>query len=976
VSRGPVAAPIAEPAAVGPLLKDDVRKVHNAVFAFGRFRLNPAERLLLEDGKPLPLGGRALEILVTLVEFAGETVPKEQLIRRVWPDTVVDEGALRVHVAKVRKALGDGRDGNRFIGNIPGRGYSFVAPVTHEQQHVPPSAPESGPTLVGNLPAQLTRVIGRGDIIATVVERVARQRVLTIVGPGGIGKTTVAVAAAEALSRSFADGVWFVSLASLQDPALVPSAVSAVLGSTPGIGDPLSSLVAWLRDKRALIVLDSCEHVVAAVAAAVETMLKGAPQLAILATSQEPLRAEGELLLRVPPLESPPEKSSFTATEALGFPAVELFNERALATLDSFVLTDVDVPVTLEICRRLDGVPLAIELAAARVGVLDVRGLAAQLDDRFAVLTGGRRTALPRQQTLRATIDWSYELLSEPEQRLLCRLAVFSAGFTLETAVAVTRKGVDTTAVVSEGVASLIAKSLVSRDGLSPTGRWRLLETIRAYALEKLTESGEASAFARRHAEYFRTLVVPDETNPVLRISTDDVARYGREIDNIRAALAWSFSPGGDAGIGITLTAAFAPVWLHLALVVECRERTEYAVNVLGSGFDLCAPLERRLCIALGVALTLTMGPVERTRTILTRARKLAESVGDVEAELRMLWAQWSMENNMGEYRLAQATAQRFSLVAQRTGDAAFINLAEHFVGFAQLYDGQLREARDRLEHSFKNYVAPPNGRHRILFHYDQRVLARARLARVLCLQGYVDRAREQAQISFEEAQATDAGFTLCWVLHHAVCPIALMTGDIDGADRAVATMGDLATRFDADLWKILMSCWEGKALVERRGFARGCALLRKSLDTCDQTGWRICNPEFLGVLAQGLAELGQLDTALVTVDKALASADTTGALCDIPELLRIKGEILLRDGANNPLSAAEACFLGAMTVAQQQGAAFWELRATLSLAQMWSKHHRQTEAKQVLALVYDKFTEGFETTHLVSARDLLRRLT
>jgi predicted ATPase/DNA-binding winged helix-turn-helix (wHTH) protein len=951
--------------------------VDNAIFAFGQFRLNPAERLLLADGKPLPLGSRALEILVTLVEHAGETVSKDQLIRRVWPDTVVDEGALRVHVAKVRKALGDGREGNRFIGNVPGRGYSFVAPVTREQPQVPlPIGPPSGLAVTGNLPAQLTRVIGRDDIIATVVERAARQRVLTIIGPGGIGKTTVAVAAAEVLSGSFADGVWFVSLASLHDPALVPSAVSAVLGNAPGVGDPLSSLVGWLRDKRALIVLDSCEHVVAAAAVAVETMLKAAPQLAILATSQEPLRAEGERLLRVPPLESPPERSSLTATEALGFSAVELFKERASATLDSFVLTDGDVPVTLEICRRLDGVPLAIELAAARIGVLDVRGLAAQLDDRFAVLTGGRRTALPRQQTLRATIDWSYELLSEPERRLLYRLAVFSAGFTLEMAIAVSRVGGEMPAFVSEIVASLIAKSLVSRDGLSRTGRWRLLETIRAYALEKLAESGEASALARRHAEYFRTLVVPDETNPVLRISTNDVAQYGLEVDNIRAALDWSFSPRGDVGIGITLTAAFAPVWLHLALVVECRERTGYAVDLLASGFDLHAPLERRLCIALGVALTLTMGPVERTRTVLARARELAESVDDVEAELRMLWAQWSMENNMGEYRLAQATAQRFCLVAQRTGDAAFIDLAEHFVGSTLLYDGQLSEARSRLEHALENYVAPKSGRHRILFHYDQHALARARLARVLCLQGYADRAREQAQMSFEEAQVTDPGFTLSWVLHHAVCPIALMTGDFNGADRAVATLSDLATRLDADLWKILVGCWEGKALVERHGSAQGCALLRKSLDTCDETGWRICNAEFLGVLAKGLAELGQLDTALVTVDQALARADSTGELCDIPDLLRIKGEILLHEGANDPSSSAEACFLGAMTLAQQQGAALWELRAALSLARMWAKQHRQSEAKQVLALVYDKFTEGFETTPLISARDLLQRLT
>jgi len=629
-------------------LKDD-SPVDEESFVFGAFRLIPAQRMLLEDGRPVHLGSRALDVLVALVQGAGETLHKDQLIAFAWPDTVVDEGALRVHVAALRRALGDARGGNRFIANIPGRGYSFVAPVRREQGQEAAKLPNT-PGLGENLPAQLSRVIGRAEVIATVMSRVSQHRFLTIVGPGGIGKTTVAVAAAKALSGSYADGVWFVGLGSLQDPALVPSAVGAVLGSPPGVGDPLSSLVAWLRGKCALIIIDNCEHVVGAAAATSEAMLKAAPRVAILATSREPLRAEGEWLLRLPSLEVPPERSGLTASEALGFPAVELFSERAVATLDGFDLPDADIPFALEICRRLDGVPLAIELAAAQVDVFGVRGLAAHLDDRLAVLTRGRRTAMPRQQTLRATIDWSYELLTEPERRLLCRLAIFPAGFGLEAAAAVSSRGDDAPAVVGEGIASLVAKSLVTRDGSTP-GRWRLLETIRAYALEKLFESGETNETARRHAEFFRKLVVPATTSEILRISVGDVARFGGEIANVRAALDWSFSPTGDAAIGVALTAAFAPVWLHLSLVVECRQRTEHALDTFSPDFNLAAPLERRLHIALGIALTLTMGPVERTRTILAKARRLAESVNDVEAELHMLWAQWSMENILGEYR-------------------------------------------------------------------------------------------------------------------------------------------------------------------------------------------------------------------------------------------------------------------------------------------------------------------------------------
>ena len=943
-------------------------------FTFGSFRLIPAQRILSEDGNPVHLGSRALDILAALTERAGETVTKEQLIARAWPDMVVDEGALRVHVAALRRALRDGRGGNRFITNIPGRGYSFVAPVRREPGRE--TAVRLNPQALGNnLPAQLTRVIGRTEIIATIVARAVQQRFLTIVGPGGVGKTTVAVAAAGALGDSYSDGVWFVGLGSLQDPALVTSAISAAMGGTPGVGDPLSSLLAWLRDKHALIILDNCEHVINAVAAAAEAMLKAAPQVTILATSREALRAEGEWLLRLPSLGVPPEGSGLTAAEALSFPAVELFSERATAALGGLGLADADIPAVLEICRHLDGVPLAIELAAAQADVFGVRGLAARLDDRFAVLTKGRRTALPRQQTLRATIDWSYELVPESERRLLCRLSVFPAGFTLEAAEAVMSESDDAPAVVDEGIANLVAKSLVSRDGSTPAGRWRLLETIRAYALEKLAEIGEVSVAARRHAEFFRDLIVPAGTNEVLRLSIDDVARYGREIDNVRAALDWSFSQGGDAAIGVALTAAFAPVWLHLSLVIECRERAERAVEILAPGFNLGAPLERRLHIALAVALILTMGPVDRTRAVVAKARELAESVDDVEAQLRMLWAQWSVEFTTGECRAARATVRRFSEVARRTGDEGLVLVADRLIGNMRRIAGRPSEARMLLERVLERYAAPKNQRHRILFHYDQHVLARATLAHVLCLQGYVDQAKEQARISFEEAGTSDDGFSRCWALQYAVCPIALMTGDMAVADHAVASMNDLAARLDATLWKILGSFWEGKLLVERREFARGSALLQKALDKCDQTGWRICNAEFLGVLAKGLAGLGQLDTALVTVDKALARAEQSGERYSIPELLRIKGEVLLQQAANAGQSAGEDCLLDAIAAAREQGALFWELRAALSLARLRTNQNRQDEANQILGPVYDQFTEGFEAADLKQAKSLLEQL-
>jgi len=478
--------------------------VDDAAFTFGPFRLHPAERLLLQEGKPLRLGSRAFEILVILVERAGETVLKDQLLGRVWPDTIVDEGALRVHVAALRKALGDGRDGNRFISNISGRGYSFVASVTREKRQET-AAPPSRPALGGNLPAQLMRVIGRSDIIATAVSRLSQHRLLTIVGPGGIGKTTVALATAEATSASCPDGVWFIGLSTIIDAALVPGAVGATLGMPPSNIDPLTALGAWLRGKHLLIVLDCCEHVVGAAAAIAEAVLRRAPGVRVLATSREPLRAEGEWLLRLPSLRVPSASTPLSATEALGFSAVELFHERATAAAEGFVLSDDDVPYVLEICRRLDGMPLALELAAAQIDVFGVKGLAARLEDRLAVLTRGRRTALPRHQTLRAAIDWSYTLLAEPERVVLRRLAVFAGAFSLATASAVATCREIPPSQVLDGLSSLVAKSLVSAEVDGSVTRYRLLDTMRAYVLEKLDESGEREPLARRHAEYYRT---------------------------------------------------------------------------------------------------------------------------------------------------------------------------------------------------------------------------------------------------------------------------------------------------------------------------------------------------------------------------------------------------------------------------------------------------------------------------------------
>jgi predicted ATPase len=433
-----------------------------------------------------------------LVERAGELVSKDELMARVWPNTFVEESNLKVQVAGLRRALGDRRGSHRYLATISGRGYRFVAPVMFADG----LATRAG--RAHNLPVPIARMIDRTDAVIVLKTQLSRHRLVTIVGPGGIGKTTVALALARGLVGAYEDGVRFVDLAPLKDAHLAPSALAAALGLEICSEEPIAGLIEALREKRMLLVLDNCEHVIEAVADIAAGLLTGAPGIWILATSRAPLRAEGERVHRLPPLESPPRSAGLTAAAALAFPAVQLFVEHATASLGGFELSDADAPLVAEICRRLDGVPLAIELAAARIDAFGVRGLAAYLDHALQLLTGGRRPAGPRHHSLRANLDWDHDLLREDEQVVLRRLANFVGGFTMEAASAVAAGGGVTAAEVVARVANLVAKSLIAADVGGTATRYRLLETTRAYALEKLAASGEFEAVGNHYAGYLQ----------------------------------------------------------------------------------------------------------------------------------------------------------------------------------------------------------------------------------------------------------------------------------------------------------------------------------------------------------------------------------------------------------------------------------------------------------------------------------------
>jgi predicted ATPase/DNA-binding winged helix-turn-helix (wHTH) protein len=536
-------------------------------FSFGPFRLIPERQLLLGDEEPVNLGARGLELLHALVEHSGEVVSKDELIARIWPDTCVSESNLKVQIAALRRALGEGRRGDRYIATVSGRGYRFVARIErHDTSRAQPEtvAPEH------NLSLEWTRPLGRDDVIDALLLEIPVRRFITIVGPGGIGKTTVAVAVANMLLESYRDGVWLVELAALRDPDRVPSAIAAALG-IPAEGGA-KALPFILRHKNMLIVLDCCEHLVDAVASIAGDIMSAAPELHVIATSREPLRANGETVRRLGPLATPLEGELLTVADAIQFPAIQLFVERATAAHQGFELNESNVKVVAEICRRLDGIALAIELAARRTDAFAASELLSLLEDRFQLLTHGRRTDLPRHQTLAAAIDWSYELLPENERVVLRRLSVFMGAFVLESAVAVVSDDKGPRTNIAADIGNLVAKSLVSVETTGQSVQYRLLDSMRAYARQKLEQSGEVAALLRRHAQHQLALFRRPEAAWENRPPEDWLADYGRCIDDVRAALNWAFSDGGDADLGAALKAVSVPFWIHLSRVNDCRQ--------------------------------------------------------------------------------------------------------------------------------------------------------------------------------------------------------------------------------------------------------------------------------------------------------------------------------------------------------------------------------------------------------------------
>ncbi|WP_020652423.1 ATP-binding protein [Massilia niastensis] len=911
-----------------------------STFTFGPFELLPVRRVLLKDGHPVPLGSRAFDILTILLERAGEVVGKDELIARAWPRSCVEESNLRVHVSALRKALDDDA-GGRHIENIAGRGYSFVAPVTHGDAAAFRPAPAP---LFPSDRRLAPRVIGRAGALAALAGELGDSRLVTIVGPGGIGKTTVALLAARQAAASFPDGVCLLDLGAVTDPALITSTLASALQLKVLSDDPLASICAHLRSRRLLLIVDSCEHLAAPVAHLLADLLCVTRGLKVFATSREALGLPGERVHRLAPLTVPEPDTPLGAWALSEFSALGLFAECAAGALGAGLVRSDEVLLMANICRRLDGLPLAIELAAARVQVLGLQGVASGLDDCLALLSGSRRFGDPRHQTLRAVLDWSYALLEPAEQRMLRYLSVYAGSFTVDCARAVSGANPAGAADFDPALLfNLAAKSLLVCESDGRDVDYRMLETTRSYAAERLAQAGEVACV--RHAHALRSLDLAAEAHADWELLDAKrwQARYAKRVADVRLALNWSFGEDGDHELGVRLASASALLWSELSLLEEQRVLVQRALP-----FAADAATEMALQSSLGNALFHLNCPYEDVVAAFARAYELARALGNGIEQARTYSGICVSYVMQGNYAQALALSHVYAPYRTRNRSRVADILYDRTMALTLHFHGEQQRARFHAERLYRQPRAPHQNTRYSGVQYDQQVAAAALQSRIRWLSGYSEEAAAFGAESVDRALEIDHPISLCLALSICACPVAFWNGEQPAAALYADLLYERSHRNGLKQWQSWARLY--KAL---QGGMRAGEMASLSPGPQAETFFTLA-PQVAGPL-----------------DFARVGRGVSGWCA--AELTRQKAIWMLANGKS--LRQAEEVLDEAAAIAEAQGALAWLLRTAITRAHWWYATPRAAESMDQLAAVLKRFPAGRPSLDQREAVSLLEHI-
>ncbi|MBR0961638.1 ATP-binding protein [Bradyrhizobium japonicum] len=932
---------------------------------FGPFRLNPERRQLLKDGNEVRIGSRGLDLLIALTDRAGEVVGKRDLLALVWPDVVIDEAGLRVHMASLRRALGDGQDGARYIVNVSGRGYSFVAPVTRARAGEPaPRVHVQAPRPERQFPSIPTLLVGRDEAVDKLATLLLKRRFVSVVGAGGIGKTTVAAAVVRRLQSEFnEDCVAFVDLGTVSEPGLVAGAVISSVGCTLGGSDPVAELLGFVADKRILIVLDGCEHLLDASSGLAGELFQRAPDVHLLVTSREPLRVHDETVYSLNPLAYSVDDIP-SAADAVATPAVQLFLHRASFSGFDGALSDADAPVVTEICRRTDGIALAIELVASRVGTYGLRGVASLLASNMELSLAGKRNAAPRHRTLQAMLDWSFKLLTEDEQHLLSRLSIFVGSFTGEAACSVAGNEMHDSAEIAATLTRLVDKSLVWVHPVGDTVFYRLPDTTRTYAAAKLEEIGESELVARRHALYFAALF---KMLALEHGAYADIGRYASHIGNVRKALEWSFSRA-DCTTGIELAADAAPLFLGLWLLVECRHWSELALSSIVR-FGELAHREARLQEAYAVSSMHTLGNTPEVRKAIRRGLELYEAGEQALPQLRLLAGLNLFLTRLGDFEGALAAATRCKAVTERNGSLSDRVISEWMLAAACHLAGNQAAAVEYCRRGFELEMAI--GRLEInLFGYDHHFRAEIALARSLWLLGSPRQACGLALEAMDEAARLPPLGNYYMAVVHAIPVLLWSENTRDSAEhieRAIARAEKHSVRGLGAAAQALKGEW----LLMTGKPAAGVEMLRQAQRRLQREQLHMVIPAAARALADGLARSGRYEEARTTIQSAISSAERMRQTFWMPDLLRTKAEIILTTSRPDH-AAAELALRQSMDHARTLGACGWQLKAAVLLARLLEDRGQDAEARALIRPIFDAHPEKSGSAALADAQRIL----